>query len=83
MFEFRLNNYENGYFDRPVHASHTTLLNQAITQFNYFVKDGHHRISVARALGESAIDAEIIIWDVSCDLAWEPQTTPDILPQTA
>jgi hypothetical protein len=29
----------------------------------YFVKDGHHRISVARACGESAIDAEITIWE--------------------
>lgn len=30
----------------------------------YFVEDGHHRISVARALGESAIDAEVTVWDV-------------------
>ena len=29
---------------------------------SYFVKDGHHRISVARALGQSAIDAEVTIW---------------------
>ena len=28
----------------------------------YFVQDGHHRISVARALGESALDAEVILW---------------------
>jgi hypothetical protein len=27
---------------------------------NYFVRDGHHRISVAHALGEEYIDAEII-----------------------
>jgi hypothetical protein len=27
----------------------------------YFVIDGHHRISVARALGERAIDAEIVV----------------------
>jgi hypothetical protein len=31
----------------------------------YFVKDGHHRISVARAWGEAAIDAEITIWEPS------------------
>lgn len=49
----------------------------------YFVKDGHHRISVARAMGESAIDAEIIIWDVCCDLPWDMRTAPGILPQTA
>jgi hypothetical protein len=40
----------------------------------YFVRDGHHRISVARALGEEAIDAEITIWDVKGSLPWE--TTP-------
>lgn len=27
---------------------------------NYYVRDGHHRISVARALGEEYVDAEII-----------------------
>ncbi len=37
----------------------------------YFVEDGHHRISVARALGESAIDAEVTVWDVSGRLPWE------------
>lgn len=30
----------------------------------YFVRDGHHRISVARALGEAYIDAEVI--DETC-----------------
>lgn len=39
----------------------------------YFVEDGHHRISVARALGESAIDAEVTVWDVQGPLPWEPQ----------
>jgi hypothetical protein len=29
----------------------------------YYVRDGHHRISVARALGEHFIDAEVIHWD--------------------
>jgi hypothetical protein len=27
----------------------------------YYVRDGHHRISVARALGEEAIDAEVTV----------------------
>lgn len=31
---------------------------------DYFVRDGHHRISVARALGQHAIDAEITVWEV-------------------
>ena len=39
----------------------------------YFVEDGHHRISVARALGEGAIDAEVTVWDVHGPLPWEPQ----------
>ncbi len=28
----------------------------------YFVKDGHHRISVARALGQKAIEAKVVVW---------------------
>ncbi len=31
----------------------------------YYVRDGHHRISVARSLGESFIDAEVIVMDLS------------------
>lgn len=38
---------------------------------SYFVRDGHHRISVARAFGEEAIDAEITVWDVNQPLPWE------------
>ena len=30
----------------------------------YFVRDGHHRISVARALGQAYIDAEVTVWKV-------------------
>lgn len=30
----------------------------------YFVRDGHHRISVARALGQEEIEAEITAWEV-------------------
>jgi hypothetical protein len=37
----------------------------------YFVRDGHHRISVASAFGEEAIDAEVIVWDVEGSLPWE------------
>lgn len=49
----------------------------------YFVKDGHHRISVARARGETVIDAEIIVWDVTCNLPWDIQPAVCALPQTA
>ena len=32
----------------------------------YFVRDGHHRISVSKALGEEFIDAVLVSWDL-CD----------------
>lgn len=31
---------------------------------HYFVRDGHHRISVARAFGDTAIHANVIVWHV-------------------
>jgi hypothetical protein len=37
----------------------------------YFVRDGHHRISVARELGGQAIDAEVTVWNVEGPLPWE------------
>ena len=37
----------------------------------YFVRDGHHRISVARALGQREIDAEVVVWEISGPLPWE------------
>jgi hypothetical protein len=37
----------------------------------YFVRDGHHRISVARALGANAIDARVTRWDVDGPLPWQ------------
>jgi hypothetical protein len=30
----------------------------------YYVRDGHHRISVARRLGEEFIEAEVTVWEV-------------------
>jgi hypothetical protein len=30
----------------------------------YFVRDGHHRISVARALGNAFIDARVTVWEL-------------------
>jgi hypothetical protein len=42
----------------------------------YFVRDGHHRISVARALGQLDIEAEVTVWHLSgplpCDAHVEP-----------
>jgi hypothetical protein len=37
----------------------------------YFVRDGHHRISVARALGQHAIDVEVTVWEVPLTLSLE------------
>ena len=31
---------------------------------SYFVRDGHHRVSVARALGQQEIDATVTVWQV-------------------
>jgi hypothetical protein len=38
----------------------------------YFVRDGHHRISVARALGQQEIEAEVTVWQADGPLPWEP-----------
>jgi hypothetical protein len=37
----------------------------------YFVRDGHHRISVARALGERAVEARVVVWQVTGLMLWE------------
>jgi hypothetical protein len=37
----------------------------------YFVRDGHHRISVAWALGQTDIDARVTIWRVTGPLPWK------------
>lgn len=37
----------------------------------YFVRDGHHRISVSRAFGQAAMDAEVITWNVASPLSWQ------------
>ena len=36
----------------------------------HFVRDGHHRISVARALGQTEIEAIVVDWDVDGPLPW-------------
>lgn len=37
----------------------------------YFVRDGHHRISVGRALGQRTVEAQVAEWQVSGPLPWE------------
>lgn len=40
----------------------------------YFVRDGHHRISVARALGQESVEASVDVWIVDEPLPWEKPT---------
>jgi hypothetical protein len=40
----------------------------------YFVRDGHHRISVAAALGQTEIDAEVTVWQTRPACACAPAT---------
>lgn len=41
----------------------------------YFVRDGHHRLSVSRAFGQMAMDAEVITWKAAPPFPWQPDTT--------
>jgi hypothetical protein len=45
----------------------------------YFVRDGHHRISVARMRGQRAVDAIVTAWDVAGPLPWEQGTATGAL----
>jgi hypothetical protein len=40
----------------------------------YFVRDGHHRISVSRAFGQIAMDAEVITWNAAPPYPWQKLT---------
>ncbi|HEX9925075.1 MAG TPA: hypothetical protein VGD99_20635 [Anaerolineae bacterium] len=42
----------------------------------YFVEDGHHRISVANALGLAEIEATVTVWQVSKPV--QPQAIPAV-----
>ncbi len=46
----------------------------------FFVEDGHHRISVARALGQAVVDAEVTVWEVNGALPWEADSTTGGVP---
>ncbi len=50
----------------------------------YYVRDGHHRISVARAWGQESIEAEVTVWDVVEPLPGEqPVSTRNLALQPA
>lgn len=46
----------------------------------YFVRDGHHRISVSRAFGQAAMDAEVITWKASPPFPWQPEAVRCLAP---
>jgi hypothetical protein len=43
----------------------------------YFVRDGHHRISVSRAFGQTNIDAEVITWQAAPPFPWQTEAVPN------
>ena len=45
----------------------------------YFVRDGHHRVSVAQALGQKEIEAEVTVWQIAGPPPWEPQVQSCVL----
>ena len=48
----------------------------------YFVRDGHHRISVARTLGQHFVEAEVTVYQMSGPLPWEkPAAQPSPVMQ--
>jgi hypothetical protein len=51
---------------------------------HYFVRDGHHRVSVALALGQIDIEGEVIVWETAAPLPWEVTCcTPQLVTQAA
>ena len=45
----------------------------------YFVRDGHHRISVARTFGQHFIEAETTVYEMAGPLPWEkPVASPQL-----
>jgi hypothetical protein len=42
----------------------------------FFVRDGHHRLSVARALGQRHIDARVLVWHARGPLPWDGVAYP-------
>jgi hypothetical protein len=45
----------------------------------YFIRDGHHRVSVARAFGQAAMDAEVITWKATGPFPWGPDAAHEKL----
>lgn len=70
-FDVAFNPLDEKTRDRWLSVARARLLGTALPPVEliqvgdrYFVRDGHHRISVARSFGEQAIDAEVVLWEV-------------------
>jgi hypothetical protein len=44
------------------------------------VRDGHHRVSVARALGQRAIEAKVLACEVAGPLPWQTKAAGQTNP---
>lgn len=45
----------------------------------YYVRDGHHRVSVARLLGEEYMDAQVQVWQIKGQAAAAPAMSMQML----
>ena len=50
---------------------------------SYFVRDGHHRVSVARAAGQQHIEAEVLVWQIVENPAPACFSCPALAPAAA
>ena len=48
----------------------------------YYVRDGHHRVSVARLMGEDFIEANTQVWQVRGETAAEPAMSMKLVTAT-
>ncbi len=55
------------------HLSRTPLPPVELIQIGdkYFVRDGHHRISVAYSFGQISMDAEVVTWQAHPPFPWQ------------
>jgi hypothetical protein len=49
----------------------------------YYVRDGHHRISVARAMGQEYIEAEVMVWELGAQPLCASGLRPASKPRTS
>lgn len=76
-FDVAFNPLDEKTRDRWLSVARARLLGTALPPVEliqvgdrYFVRDGHHRISVARSFGEQAVDAEVTVWEAAPEKSW-------------